>query len=33
MTGGLEERPMRERFGVAYDAYRARERALVPFLS
>jgi len=28
----LEERWMRERFGVAYDAYRARVRALVPFL-
>jgi len=28
----LEERWMRERFGVAYDAYRARVKALVPFL-
>ncbi len=28
----LEERWMRERFGLAYDAYRARVRALVPFL-
>jgi len=28
----LEERWMRERFGVAYDAYRARVRALIPFL-
>jgi protein-S-isoprenylcysteine O-methyltransferase Ste14 len=28
----LEERWMRERFGVAYDAYRARVKALVPFI-
>ena len=28
----LEERWMHERFGVAYDAYRARVKALVPFL-
>jgi protein-S-isoprenylcysteine O-methyltransferase Ste14 len=28
----LEERWMRERFGVVYDAYRARVKALVPFL-
>jgi protein-S-isoprenylcysteine O-methyltransferase Ste14 len=28
----LEERWMCERFGVAYDAYRARVKALVPFL-
>jgi protein-S-isoprenylcysteine O-methyltransferase Ste14 len=28
----LEERWMRERFGAAYDAYRARVKALVPFL-
>ena len=28
----LEERWMRERFGVAYAAYRARVKALVPFL-
>jgi protein-S-isoprenylcysteine O-methyltransferase Ste14 len=28
----LEERWMRERFGIAYDAYRARVKALVPFL-
>ncbi len=28
----LEERWMRERFGVAYDAYRTRVKALVPFL-
>ncbi|MEP6502547.1 MAG: isoprenylcysteine carboxylmethyltransferase family protein [Betaproteobacteria bacterium] len=28
----LEERWMHERFGTAYDAYRARVRALVPFL-
>jgi len=28
----LEERWMRERFGVAYDAYRARVKALVPWL-
>ena len=28
----LEERWMRERFGLAYDAYRARVKALVPFL-
>jgi protein-S-isoprenylcysteine O-methyltransferase Ste14 len=28
----LEERWMRERFGVAYDAYRARVKALVPYL-
>jgi protein-S-isoprenylcysteine O-methyltransferase Ste14 len=28
----LEERWMRERFGMAYDAYRARVKALVPFL-
>jgi len=28
----LEERWMRERFGVAYDDYRARVKALVPFL-
>ena len=28
----LEERWMRERFGVAYDAYRARVKALVPFV-
>ncbi len=28
----LEERWMRERFGLAYDAYRARVKALVPFI-
>jgi protein-S-isoprenylcysteine O-methyltransferase Ste14 len=28
----LEERWMRERFGAAYDAYRTRVKALVPFL-
>jgi len=28
----LEECWMRERFGAAYDAYRARVKALVPFL-
>jgi protein-S-isoprenylcysteine O-methyltransferase Ste14 len=28
----LEERWMHERFGVAYDAYRARVKALIPFL-
>jgi protein-S-isoprenylcysteine O-methyltransferase Ste14 len=28
----LEERWLRERFGVAYDAYRARVKALVPYL-
>ena len=28
----LEERWMRERFGAAYDTYRARVKALVPFL-
>ena len=28
----LEERWMRERFGIAYDAYRARVKALVPFI-
>jgi len=28
----LEERWMCERFGIAYDAYRARVKALVPFL-
>ena len=28
----LEERWMHERFGVAYDAYRARVKALVPYL-
>jgi protein-S-isoprenylcysteine O-methyltransferase Ste14 len=28
----LEERWMHERFGIAYDAYRARVKALVPFL-
>ena len=28
----LEERWMRERFGVAYDAYRARVKALIPFI-
>lgn len=28
----LEERWMRERFGIAYDAYRARVKALMPFL-
>ena len=28
----LEERWMHERFGTAYDAYRARVKALVPFL-
>jgi protein-S-isoprenylcysteine O-methyltransferase Ste14 len=28
----LEERWMRERFGAAYDAYRSRVKALVPFL-
>ena len=28
----LEERWMHERFGAAYDAYRARVKALVPFL-
>ncbi len=28
----MEERWMRERFGVAYDAYRSRVKALVPFL-
>jgi protein-S-isoprenylcysteine O-methyltransferase Ste14 len=28
----LEERWMRERFGVAYDTYRARVKALVPLL-
>lgn len=28
----IEERWMHERFGLAYDAYRARVKALVPFL-
>jgi protein-S-isoprenylcysteine O-methyltransferase Ste14 len=28
----LEERWMRERFGVAYDRYRARVKALLPFI-
>jgi len=28
----IEERWMHERFGVAYDAYRARVKAIVPFL-
>lgn len=28
----IEERWMQERFGVAYDAYRARVKALVPFV-
>jgi protein-S-isoprenylcysteine O-methyltransferase Ste14 len=28
----LEERWMRERFGIAYDAYRSRVKAIIPFV-